>query len=140
MLLLIARLLEISSQMEGFTCLGPFILFLLFSPHVEQPFLRRFHKGLCRFHIKCRLSKTTSGYFAGLISSVIASSFKALKELKLCLEHQKTDESHFQLVLSLLTLTEQHSMDQRVSHTLCLSGECTHCPSKIKLISTCRKG
>lgn len=140
MLLLIAPLLEISSQMEGFTCLGPFIFFLLFSPRVEQPFLRWFHTGLCRFHIKCRLSKTTSGSFAGLISSVLPSSFKALKELKLCLEHQETDESHFQLVLSPLTLTEQRSMDLRVSHTLCLSGECTHCPSKIKLISTCRKG
>lgn len=139
MSLLIASLLEISSQMECFTCLEPFILFLLFS-HVEQPFLRWFYIGVCRFHIKCKLSKTMSSYFAGLISSAIPSSFKALKELKLCLEHQKTDESHFQLVLSPLKLTEQHSMDQRVSHTLCLSGECTHCPSKIKLISTCRKG
>lgn len=56
MLLLMAALLEISSQME-MTCLGPFILFLLFSPQVEQPFLRWFCIGLCRFPIKRRLSK-----------------------------------------------------------------------------------
>lgn len=62
--------------------------------------------GLCKFYIKCGLGKTVSSYFAGLISSAVPSSFKAAKELKLCLEHQKTDESHFQLVLSPLTLTE----------------------------------
>ena len=51
-----------------------------------------------------------------------------------------TDESHFQLIPSLLTPTEEPCSAQHVARTPGLSGECTHCPSKIKLISTCRKG
>lgn len=51
-----------------------------------------------------------------------------------------TDESHFQLVPSPLTPTKEPCSAQRVACTPGLSGECTHCPSKIKLISTCRKG
>lgn len=115
-----------------------FIFCLLFPLPVAHTSLRWLSLGFRRFCVKATGTHRPASSAGSLPEPPLR--IEALKELKVCLERQKTDESHFQLVLSPLTLAEEHSMGQRVSHTLCLSGDCTHCPSKIKLISTCRKG
>lgn len=69
--------------------------FLLFPLRVEHVSLRWFSLGFRRLWINGRRE-----------THVHLLRIKALKELKVCVERQKTDESHFQLVLSSLTLTE----------------------------------
>lgn len=140
---IVAPLLEISSQMECLLFRGIQIGFLFYfsftfssscGTHVPELASSRIPWALCKGY------EGRTGPPPVRLLPEPPLRIEALKELKVCLERQKTDESHFQLVLSPLTLAEEHSMGQRVSHTLCLSGDCTHCPSKIKLISTCRKG
>ena len=125
-IIIVTALLEMSSRMEHFTHLGTHTWFGDFFSS-GTPLLKVVWQELQRGAGGCLYGPTSP-----------SPTVQARKELSSAAA--PTDESHFQLVPSPLTPTEEPCSAQRVAHTPGLSEECTHCPSKIKLISTCRKG
>lgn len=93
-----APLLEISSQVECFISVET-NCFYFSSGHVDQPYPRG-----C-FHIGFGFSVTQRCGLSQAAFPLAAPPGKALKGLTPSVE-RRADESHFQLVLSPLTLTE----------------------------------